>query len=183
MVDGRMQRVKQRVQRIRWQRVYGTTNAVFDDELTHATHTISRVILDKLAPWNFTQLTPYNEKFLLGFVSEEYNIAVDEGFEQVKLNIDAKIDRDIRLNIGGDRQRIHQKNTQYTNIHYKSILLPIYKASYTYQNKTYHLAVNAQNAKVAGEKPKSGFKIGVAVVFGLLLLAVVLYVANNPSRF
>ena len=43
--------------------------------------------------------------------------------------------RDLIKNIGGDEQQIHSFNTQYNNIKYKHLLLPIWISAYRFKRK------------------------------------------------
>ena len=85
--------------------------------------------------------------------------------------MDATIRRDIRFDIGGDRQKIHQVDTSVRGVTFKHILLPVWLAAYKYRGQTYRFVVNGQTGKVQGERPYSAIKIAFAVLVGLLLAA------------
>jgi hypothetical protein len=89
--------------------------------------------------------------------------------------MDRVIERDVRFDIGGDRQRIAQIDTQLSDITFKHVLLPVWLAAYKYRGKTYRFVVNGQSGRVQGERPYSAWKIAAAVSLGLALLAVAAY--------
>ena len=181
VIDGRSQRIRQREPRIKWTPVYGTVQNSFDDITIGASKTISRTILDNLAPWDTTKLVPFNEKYLLGFESEEYTIGLDNGFEYAKVKMDRVITQTIQAHIGGDQQLITAKKTNYHNTTYKNVLLPIWTAQFKYKDKVYNYAINAQTGKIAGERPYSIIKIVFLIGFILLALLGLFYLEENSQ--
>lgn len=161
--NGRQRQVRVQESRIRWTPKNGTVYVSFDDVTIGASKTISRSILDSLEPWDTQVLVNFDEKYLSGFEAEEYTIGLDNGFEFAKMKMVHKIDQNIRNDIGGDTQQITSLDTQYSNISYKNILLPIWTASFVWKKKTYHYAINAQTGKISGERPYSYLKIGLLV--------------------
>ena len=91
--------------------------------------------------------------------------------------MDRVIERDVRFDIGGDRQRIHGIETQLGNLTFKHILLPVWLAAYKYRGKTYRLVVNGRTGRVQGERPYSAIKITIAVIIGLIAAALIGYMA------
>ena len=89
--------------------------------------------------------------------------------------MDRVIERDVRFDIGGDRQRIHTVDTQVKDVTFKHILLPVWMAAYIYRGKTYRFVVNGRTGRVQGERPYSAMKITLAVIAGLIVAAGVGY--------
>lgn len=85
------------------------------------------------------------------------------------------IERDVRFDIGGDRQRIHGIETQVANVTFKHILLPVWLAAYKYRGKTYRFVVNGRTGKVQGERPWSAIKIAIAVAIVVAVAGVAGY--------
>ena len=164
--NGKQRRIQVREPRIRWTPVSGVVYVSFDDVTIGASKTVSRAILDSLDPWDTTVLVPFDEKYLSGFEAEEYTIGLDNGFEFAKAKMSFKIERNIRQDIGGDKQQILSVKTEHRNVTYKNILLPVWTASFTWRKKTYNYAINAQTGKVVGERPYSVAKIVLAITGG-----------------
>ena len=96
--------------------------------------------------------------------------------------MDRAIERDIRFDIGGDRQRIHAVDTKLGAITFKHVLLPVWLAAYKYRGKTYRFVVNGRTGRVQGERPYSAWKIAIAVILGLLVAGAVGYlIAQNQE--
>ena len=164
--NGKQRRIQVQEPRIRWTPVSGVVYVSFDDVTIGASKTVSRAILDSLDPWDTTVLVPFDEKYLSGFEAEEYTIGLDNGFEFAKVKMSFKIERNIRQDIGGDKQQILSVKTKHRNVTYKNILLPVWTASFRWRKKTYNYAINAQTGKLVGERPYSVTKIVLAITGG-----------------
>ncbi len=175
--------IRQRVQepRIRWTPVSGRVYNEFDDITIGASKTISYAILDNLAPWDTGKLVPFNEKYLAGFISEEYTIGLDNGFELAKVKMNRVIRQTIRQDIGGDQQQITSLKTDYNETSYKNVLFPVWTAQFKWKNKTYNYAINAQTGKVSGERPYSWLKITLVIGIVLIGIAGAIYIDENPQ--
>ncbi len=168
--NGRQETVQVQEPRIRWTHVSGAVSLSFDDITVGASKTISRAIIDALAPWDTSRLKPFDERYLSGFEAEEYTIGLDNGFEFAKAKMNSVIEQAIRRDIGGDQQQIHSIDTTHNNITFKNTLFPIWTASFKWHDKIYSYAINAQTGKISGERPYSTAKI----IFALLAAAIVI---------
>jgi predicted RNA-binding Zn-ribbon protein involved in translation (DUF1610 family) len=177
--NGRQRNVRTQEPRIRWTPVRGRVAMDFDDVTIGATHTISRVIIDALSPWDTTALKAFDERYLSGFESEDYTIGLDNGFEFAKAKMRSGIEQLIRRDIGGDQQQIMSVNTEYYNVTYKNVLFPVWTATFAYKNKVYRYAINAQTGKISGEHPYSYVKIAFAVLSAVAIAAALFYANQN----
>lgn len=156
--------------RTRWRSVSGTVWNTFDDVLVNASRSLPRAKADALEPWDLDALVPYSDEYLSGFSAESYQIGLEEGFDIARGIMDETIRATIRRDIGGDHQRIHSVKTQYNNLTFKHILLPIWISAYRFRDRTYRFLVNARTGEVQGERPYSWVKI---TLFVLTLLAII----------
>ncbi|MDF1801756.1 TFIIB-type zinc finger domain-containing protein [Thalassovita sp.] len=173
MRDGK--RTQQRVSKIRWRPAAGRVARFFDDVLVLASRSLPKRYTDALEPWDLSALEPYQPRFLAGFRAEGYAIELDEGYDQARSHMNRVIERDVRFDIGGDQQRIHDIQTQISDVTFKHILLPIWLAAYKYRGKTYRFVVNGQTGRVQGERPYSAWKITIAVILGLIVAGIAGY--------
>ncbi|CUH78772.1 TFIIB-type zinc finger domain-containing protein [Tropicibacter naphthalenivorans] len=167
MRDGKM--TTERVQKIRWQRVSGRVHRFFDDVLVLASQSLPKKYTDALEPWDLAAMEPYSPEYLAGFRAEGYQVDLDAGFDEARVKMDRQIERDIKFDIGGDRQRIHHVNTDVKDVTFKHVLLPVWIAAYKYRDKSYRFVVNGRTGRVQGERPWSAWKITFAVILGLLV--------------
>jgi DNA-directed RNA polymerase subunit RPC12/RpoP len=175
MRDGKPTTIQ--VQKVRWRPASGRVARAFDDLLVLAATSLPKQFTDALAPWRLSDVIPYTPELLAGFRAEGYTVALDAGMIEARAEMDRMIARDVRFDIGGDRQRIHRIETQVSDVTFKHVLLPIWVAAYKYRGQSYRFVVNGQTGAVAGERPYSAIKIALAVVAGAILAAAVGYVA------
>ena len=179
--QGRVRTEMRQVAKIRWTPVSGRVARFFDDVLILASRSLPKSHTDALLPWDLTRLEPYQPEFLAGFRAEGYTVSLEEGLTEARAYMDRMIERDVRFDIGGDRQEIHNIDTEVSDVTFKHILLPVWTAAYRFRGKSYRFVVNGQTGKVQGERPWSPWKIAVAVVLGLIVAGVVIWLSQNPE--
>ncbi len=170
------------VTKIRWSPAAGTVARDFDDVLVLASQTLSRYLTEELAPWDLYNVQPYQEEYLSGFRSEMYQLDPAQGFDQAREIMARTINGDVARDIGGDQQRIGRLDTRYGNIRCKHILLPIWVSAFRFRNKTYRFLVNGRTGEVQGERPYSPWKIVAAVVFCIVLAAVLALLFSQQGQ-
>ncbi|WP_371153182.1 primosomal protein N' (replication factor Y) - superfamily II helicase [Jannaschia sp. 2305UL9-9] len=170
MRDGKPTRVQ--VPKIRWSRRSGRVARFFDDVLVLASTSLPKRHTDALEPWDLAGLAPYAPQYLAGFRAEAYSIDLRAGLTEARARMDAVIQRDVRMDIGGDQQRIDALDTKLSDVTFKHILLPVWVAAYKYRGKSYRFVVNGQSGRVQGERPYSAIKIALAVLAALILAGI-----------
>ncbi len=173
--DGNEVTKTREVRHTSWTPVSGRVINNFDDVLIHAGKGLSEKLIKGLNPWKLKELLPYDNKFLTGFKTESYQKDVKTGFEEAKEVMAIKIRSSAKRDIGGDEQRISTINTQYSDITFKHILLPLWISSYRYNDKVYLFLVNGQTAKVYGERPYSATKIALLVLTIIAIIVAIIY--------
>jgi hypothetical protein len=143
----------------------------FDDVLVLGSTSLPKRYTDGLAPWDLTSLAAYAPQYLAGFRAEGYQVQLDQGFAEARNIMDNVILGDVRQDIGGDVQRVHNVATDVNDITFKHILL----AAYKYRDRTFRFVVNGQTGKVQGERPWSAWKITFAVILGAIVAGAVGY--------
>ncbi|MCG6902929.1 MAG: TFIIB-type zinc finger domain-containing protein [Rhodobacter sp.] len=173
-------RETQRVQKVRWRSASGRVSRFFDDVLILASRSLPKRYTDALEPWDLAALEPYSPEYLAGFRAEGYTVELDEGYDEARARMDRVIERDVKFDIGGDRQRIPSIDTAVSNITFKHILLPVWLAAYNYRGKTYRFVVNGRTGRVQGERPWSPVKIAFALILALIVAGIAGYfIAQN----
>jgi len=158
------------VRKIRWRPASGTVWESFDDVLVLASESLPRKYTEKLEPWDTQNLLPYKDEYLSGFRAESYQIDLARGFDYARAIMDKEIRRLIKQDIGGDQQRITSVKTQHDNVTFKHILLPVWISAYRYRKRVFRFLVNARTGEVQGERPWSWVKILLAVLAGVALV-------------
>lgn len=161
------------VRKTRWHHASGTVQRAFDDVLVTGTTKVTQGHLDALEPWPLGDAVPFHPQYLAGHETLRYDVEPETGLEQAKRKIAPIIEQDCRHDIGGDEQRVEHVDTQYHDVTFKLMLLPVWLACYVYAGKTYNIQVNGRTGEVAGERPYSAAKIAVAITAAVLVIALI----------
>ena len=163
----------------RWHGASGCVENTFDDVLVLAGKSLPPEVIRSLEPWDLENLVPYGDEYMSGFQAEAYQVDLGDGFEQAKALMEGGIRRAVERDIGGNHQRIGAIRSQYDNITFKHILLPVWISAYRYRDKTYRFIVNARSGQVLGERPWSVAKIALAVLAVLFMLLMIAILAKR----
>ena len=171
------------VRRTRWYPASGMVARDFDDVLVAGSTRVTQKHLDALEPWPLAEAQPYRPEYLAGHETLRYDVEPESGLVTAKSRMATVIERDCRQDIGGDEQRVHSVNTDYRDLAFKLMLLPVWIACYLHAGRTYNILVNGRTGEVAGERPYSAPKIVAAVVAALLVIAaIVILIAMNRTN-
>jgi len=167
------------VRHTRWYPASGTVTRFFNDILIPATKSLPSNRLNALEPWDLGELKPYEPAYLSGYKAQRYQVALDEGFELAKKQAEPVINSDVRRDIGGDEQRVESVATDYSDITFKHLLLPVYVGAYRFGEKVYQVVVNGRTGEVQGERPYSFWKIFFFVLSLVVLLVTIILVLGR----
>lgn len=170
--DGKTVTRERTVTHTRWTYTSGVVHNAFDDVLILASNSLPESYTNALEPWDMQHITDYNDQYLSGFRTESYQVDVKAGFEKSKAIMDGVIRETACNDIGGDHQRINSVETQYKDITFKHILLPIWLSAYRYNDQVYRFMINGRTGEVQGERPYSTIKIVLAVVAAVAICVV-----------
>jgi hypothetical protein len=171
-VNGRRVTQTRQVRRTRWYPARGTVFDRFDDVLVVASRSLPAGYAEALEPWDLTNLVPYRDEYLAGFVAESYQVDLAQGFDIARQIMADAIAITVRRDIGGDHQRIHSMDTRHDHVTFKHTLLPVWISAYRYGDRTFRFLVNARTGEVQGERPYSWVKITAAVLAALIAVAI-----------
>lgn len=161
-----------RHQEVRWRAVSGRVARFFDDVLVVASTALPPKFQRGISHWDLTALEPYQPQYLAGFRAEAYTVDLESAFYEARDIIDRQILRDIRFDIGGDRQRVDHVDTHVSDVTFKHILVPVWLAAYKYRGRSFRFVVNGQTGQVSGERPWSVWKIAFAILVAAIVAGV-----------
>lgn len=179
--DSNGNRQTRNVQKTRWSAASGHVSNTFDDVLVCASKSLPEKLVNDLEPWDLPELVSYNDNFLAGFVTESYQTNLKDGFGKAKIRMDEKIRSSVNSDIGGDAQQITTLSTEYNDIKFKHILLPLWISAYKYNDKVYRFTVNARTGEVQGERPYSAIKIALFVISIIAVIVGAIYLFRNKG--
>jgi hypothetical protein len=173
-----VQRTRQ-VRHTRWSPTAGHVTVGFDDVLIAGSTAVARNRLDELEPWDLPALKPYEPGYLSGFKAQRYQVDLPGGLQLAHQVMAGDIRQAIHRDIGGDEQRVHSVDTEYSEETFKHLLLPVWIGAYRFQEKVYQVVVNARTGEVQGERPWSAWKIAGLVIAILLVVALIALFADR----
>ncbi len=158
--------------RVRWYPIRGNWNRVFDDIQVPADNG-QNAIAAKVDSYDLHAVVPYAPAYLSGVGSTRYVLQPDAGFETAKQIMHSIILQEVRRNIlrKYDEVRSLTATTNFSQVSFKQVLLPIWATGFIYRDKQYGCVINGQTGAIAGNYPKSGAKIAAAIGIGILVLA------------
>ena len=165
-----------------WYPASGTVNVPFDDVLVLASNKLPPKYASAMSTWQLQALVTYRDEYLSGFQASRYDTGLTEGFEVAKGMMSPTIDGAICTDIGGNHQQITWKDTQYFATTFKHLLLPIWSGAYRYRGKTWAYLVNGQTGEVRGEAPISPWKVAIAILLGLIVVGLVIWLYTQKRR-
>src|SRR3954470_3154488 len=162
------------VQHTRWEPASGLVEHFFDDEPIPGTRGVSLSLLKQVEPFPTKELVAYDPLFLSGFVVEHYHVVL---LDAAKASEDAMTDklRDMcAAQVPGDTYRNLVIHPTFSNRTFKHVLVPVWLLTYTYGPKVYQVLVNGYTGRMAGQYPKSPWKIALIVIGVIIFLLLIL---------
>lgn len=157
-----------------WYDCSGIFQKFIDDYPEIATNKQNKSHLKGILPFDTESAIPYSPEYVAGFIAERYSIGLKEGWESaqkgIKNILESDIEEKIRKQHHADHSDVRTMDTDYKNLKYKYLMLPIWLSSFRYNNKPYQFMVNGRTGKVSGNKPISGWKVFFTILFAIFVL-------------
>lgn len=181
MQNGKMVTRTRRVQETEWWPLSGRHRRFYSGYLVSGSRGLPQVEAERVKPFNLPALKRYEPYYLAGWLSEEYSIGREQALEACQAEFRRHEQRNVAGFLPGDTHRSLQVATTFSHVGSDLCLLPVYIFNYRYQSKLFRVLINGQTGKVAGDKPLSPVRIGVAIGAGVLLVivAIILWMIMN----
>jgi hypothetical protein len=177
--DSKGQTQTRQVQHVRWEPASGVVDHFFDDEPIPGTHGVSSRLLEQVEPFPTTELVPYDTAFLSGFVVEHYQVVLLEAAQSSQDAMARKLREMCAAQVPGDTYRNLVIHPVFSGQTFKHILVPVWLLSYLFRSKTYQVVVNGYTGAMAGQYPKSPWKIALIVVVAILAFFIFVVISQN----
>lgn len=117
-------------------------------------------LMDKLEPYNYSNLKDFNMPYLAGYIAEKYNYNNKDLFPRVRQRAEAYVNNFIDSTIHGYATTSYQnRNINLRETHADYVLLPVWMVCYDYKKSEHIFAMNGQTGKIVGKPPLSKGKI------------------------
>lgn len=141
----------------------------FEKVLADASSRFSDELMDSLEPFQYDELTSYNHAYLSGFLSEKYDVALDDALtraQQRTMNTSVSL---VQEQVRHQMKTVTNNQLVPKNEHCHYMLLPVWMVNIKYRDKMYTFAMNGQTGKIVGDLPLGSREV---VLWSLLLLVV-----------
>lgn len=165
-VDGSTKYIYRDISDIYEKHQYTLKNIPFD-----ASRKLDDDLMDAIEPFNLKEVVPFDEKYLLGYYSDKYDVESSEFKHKAKSMIDKFILERFVKNAGFDEVNVTHKQVEVLSSKTYYILLPTYILNYRYQGQTYTFLMNGQTGEVTGHYPVSRLKKLLFCVCCFILIA------------
>lgn len=159
-----------------WRYISGDYVHFFDDVTVNGDSNEFQTVLNKLMPFNYDTIKEYDTEFLTGYMAKQSDREVNDCWNDAKSMMDSDLRRLILSRHHHDVVDYLNVSTSHENVTFKHVLMPVYVSNFNYKNKSYKVFVNGNTGKVTGKTPISPWRVLIAVLLGLALVALFGYV-------
>lgn len=171
--DGQGRMRTRQVRHTRWVPAAGELDHVFDDELVPGTTGVDADLLRQVEPFPTQQVVPYDTAYLSGFVVERYQVDLGQATKAAATQMHDTLMGLCGRQVPGDTYRNLVIRPTYSHRTFKHVLVPIWLLTYTYGRKRFNVIANGHTGSIAGQYPKSFWKIALLVLAALAVAAII----------
>ncbi len=157
------------VRHVRWEPAAGHVSHFFDDDLVCASVGVHAGLVRAIEPFPTGELRVYDPGYVSGWVVERYQIDLEGAAGAARAQMAAKLRAMCAAEVPGDTYRNLDVRADWSGQTYKHILAPVWLMSYDYGRRSFQCLINGATGVVAGEYPKSPWKIAL-IVLGIIVL-------------
>jgi predicted RNA-binding Zn-ribbon protein involved in translation (DUF1610 family) len=168
----------QQVRKVRWVPAAGHVTHFFDDDLVCASVGVRPSLIHGVEPFPTKALKPYDAAYVAGWVVERYQIDLVGAAQRARADMDAKLQTMCGSQVPGDTYRNLAVRPDYSQQTFKHVLAPVWLLQYSYGARSFQCVMNGVTGAVAGQYPKSPWKIALIV---LVVIVVVLIVMSSQK--
>ena len=148
---------------IDWDWRSGRVRLPINDHMVPGTGHVSRVILSKVVPFSLRELVEYDPGYVAGWQTKTYDVQLQDAWQLAKREMREKAKDACYSDTGSSHVRNMRMTADFGDERWRYILLPVYLASYPFEDRTFQVMVNGQTGKVAGQKPVAWLKVWVVI--------------------
>jgi predicted RNA-binding Zn-ribbon protein involved in translation (DUF1610 family) len=148
---------------IDWHWRSGRVRLPINDLMLPGTAHVSQVILGKVEPFDLHGLVEYDASYLAGWQAKTYDVLLPDAWEVGKEQMREQAKSACYKDTGSSHVRNMRMTADFADERWRYILLPVYLASYPFDDRTFQVMVNGQTGKMAGQKPVSWLKVWLVI--------------------
>ena len=158
--------------------IKGSKNITFDDYIIQASSNLNTNTIKEISPFPTNDAPVYKTEYLRGYSANTYNKDGKQCWNECQNLMKYDIEKAILSKYDYDIKSYLNIKTAYLKQKYKFVLVPLYVGHCKYKNKLYNFFINGSTGKITGKTPVSGWKVFLAVLFGILLVGGIALIVN-----
>lgn len=130
--------------------------------------------MDKLEPFDYTELRKFEMPYLSGYLSERYNYTADDMKNRIYNRTDKYITESTTECLAGYSSisgRTDSPQSQVVKDEYA--LLPVWMLNYHYKDKDYTFLMNGQTGRIVATRPISNARTAAAFVISFIIVLII----------
>ena len=151
--------------KIEWRWEDGQVEFDVDDLLISGSNSkqVNHQYLEEIKPYQMRDLVTYEPDFLAGWQAQAYQTTLTDAWDKAKGIIREQAKDACHQDIPTHHVRNFSMNADFADESWRYILLPVYLATYKFENDPYQLILNGQTGAIAGQKPVTWWKVWLAI--------------------
>ncbi len=143
-----------------------------------ASQKMANDLMDAIEPYDFKEMVPFDEKYLLGFCSDMYDVPSESFREKIKNDVHTDMlntyASETPKNFTGYKSyRLKNDKSSIRRFDAKYALLPVWILNYKYLGNTYTFLMNGQTGETTGHYPISKLKKIIKAAMWFLIFALI----------
>jgi len=174
-----------RVQETEWFPTQGTHATSYTGHLVSGSKGLPESEANALEPFDLGSALPYSPALLAGWTAERATIPRSSAASVAQSELERATRPRVQRFLPGDVTRALSVQSHIEVRDVRLVMLPVWIATYTWDDEVHRLLVNGQTGEVVGKVPKAWLKIGglvVAALLGSLLFVAFLLLMAGVSQ-
>lgn len=163
--------------------VSGEVFDMFDDVTVNGGSFIADSDVDKIG-FSQSDYVDYSDEFLAGFSATGYTVKPQDAWRKAENKMKEYIQREIMQKHNADTVRYLDMDLEHEGRSFKYMLVPFYVSAVKWKDKIYKQIIRGTGGqKVTGKTPISPLKVTIAVLLGLGVVGLIVYliIKNDPD--
>ncbi len=162
--------------RTRWERASGRHSETYERVLISGSKGLPQDWVHRTGDFDWGAIKGFDPSYLIGREVEQSNLDRRAALESARQEIEESERDACAALVPGDTQKDLRVNTTVSELQTRLIYIPVWLASFSYNDKTYRCVVNGQSGAVSGEAPLNAFRVTAVIlaVVGLIAAIVLL---------
>lgn len=146
-----------------WRWEHGNLQLRCDDLLIPGTSKLSNLHLVQINNFDLRDLINYTPMVLAGFRAKAYDVNLEIAWDKARQEMRNTAKKTCIDQASTSQVRDFSMNLDFSDERWRSILIPVYIAAYSFGGRVYQVLINGQTGAVSGQRPVDWQKIWLVV--------------------